>query len=205
MAGRLLPREGGVVNTYLTKEIQSAKNEIGTTNTKGYSTRTWNAYAEALTKAESVVNSTSQDVIFDAKYQLQVARNNLMLAANEADYTELQELMTQAEYVFKNINLYANTDPADFGKVLAAWGYTTDSGVDLFPNSAINVFARAYDKHDQDEVDDAANELKKALSKLVFKNINYGGETVTPTDVPTGEFDENDNPDRKSTRLNSSH
>ncbi len=194
MAGRLLPREGGVVNTYLTKEIQSAKNEIGTTNTKGYSTRTWNAYAEALTYAESVVNSASQDTIFDAKYRLQVARNNLMLASNEADYTELEALMKQAEYVFKNINLYANTDPADFGKVLAAWGYTTDSGVDLFPGSAINVYAEAYDKHDQDEVDDAANELKKALSKLVFKNINYGGETVTPTDVPTGEFDEDDNP-----------
>ena len=88
MAGRLLPREGGVVNTYLSKEINSAKAVIGSRNTNGYSTRSWNAYAEALANAEAAMTSTSQDAIFDAKYQLQVARNNLIPTTQEADYEE---------------------------------------------------------------------------------------------------------------------
>jgi ABC-type enterochelin transport system substrate-binding protein len=36
---------------------------------------------------------------------------------------------------------------------------------------------------------------------LVFKNVNYGSETVTPTDVPTGELDENDNPITESIKI----
>ncbi len=195
MSGRLLPREGGVVNTYLSKEIESAKAEIGATNNAGYSTRSWNAYSDALTKAEAAMTSDSQDVIFAAKYALQVARNNLRTEAEEADYTELEELMGQATAIFWNPALYENTN-AEIGAVLAAWGYTTTNGTntDVFPWSAKAVNARSYDKGDQEEVDDAADALKAALSKMVFKGVNYGSNNVTPTDVPTGEVDANDMP-----------
>ena len=197
MSGRLLPREGGVVNDYLSKEIESAKAEIGTTNTKGYSTRSWNAYADALAEAQAAMTSASQDEIFNAKYALQVARNGLRAAAQEADYTELEELIAQADAIFGNPSLYNNTN-AEFGAVLAALGYTATNTAgdktDIFPGSAKAVSAYSYDKDDQEDVDDAANELKKALSKMVFKNTNYGSNTVTNSQVTTGEVDENDNP-----------
>ncbi len=193
MSGRLLPREGGVVNTYLAKEIESAKAEIGATNNAGYSTRSWDAYSDALSNAEAAMTSDSQDVIFAAKYALQVARNNLRKTADEADYSELETLMGQATAIFWNPALYNNSN-ADIGAVLAAWGYTTTNGTDtvIFPNSAKAVNGRSYDKGDQDEVDEAADALKVALSKMVFKGANYGGNTVTDSEVPTGEVDEND-------------
>ena len=193
--GKLLPREGGVVNTYLIKEINSAKAVIGTTNNKGYSERSWNAYSTALAKAEAVKDSTSQDTIFDAKYQLQVARNNLIPTTQEADYEELLALIKQAETVMNNTGLYNNTD-AEFGAVLAALGYeVTDADgntVQLFPGSAKTIENVSFDKHDQDEIDDVADDLKKALSKMVFKGASYGGATVESSQVPTGEVDEND-------------
>ena len=193
--GKLLPRSGGVVNTYLIKEINSAKAVIGTTNNKGYSERSWNAYSTALAKAEAVKDSTSQDTIFDAKYQLQVARNNLIPATQEADYEELLALIKQAETVMNNTGLYNNTD-AEFGAVLAALGYeVTDADgntVQLFPGSAKTIENVSFDKHDQDEIDDVADDLKKALSKMVFKGASYGGATVESSQVPTGEVDEND-------------
>ncbi|MBR2877015.1 MAG: hypothetical protein IKC01_07745 [Clostridia bacterium] len=201
MSGRLLPREGGVVNTYLTKEINSAKTEIGATNTKGYSERSWNAYAAALANAEAVVNSASQDEIFNAKYALQVARNNLRTEADEADYTELENLMTQATAIFWNPALYENTY-AEIGAVLAAWGYTTTNGTDtvIFPNSAKAVNGRSYDKGDQDEVDEAADALKKALAKMEFKGATYNGNDVVDSEVLTGREDSEGNPIKESVR-----
>jgi hypothetical protein len=204
MAGRLLPREGGVVNTYLSKEINSAKAVIGSRNTNGYSTRSWNAYAEALANAEAAMTSTSQDAIFDAKYQLQVARNNLRTEAEEADYTELETLMAQAEQIFSNPNVksvYDNTD-AEIGAVLGAWGYTTTNGTntEIFPWAAKSVNARSYDKGDQEDVDEAADALKVALSKMVFKGVNYGNNTVVNSSVTTGEVDKDENPIMESVK-----
>ncbi len=193
MSGRLILRSDSPITSYLSKEIESAKAEIGATNNAGYSTRSWNAYAEALANAQAAMSSDSQDVIFAAKYALQVARNNLRTTAQEADYSELEELMSQANAIFWNPALYDNSN-AEIGAVLAALGYTTTNGTntDVFPWSAKAVNARSYDKGDQEEVDDAADALKAALSKMVFKGANYGGNTVTPSQVPTGEVDEND-------------
>ncbi len=200
---KLLPRSGGVVNTYLIKEINSAKAVIGTNNTKGYSERSWKAYDTALKRAEAVKDSPSQDTIFDAKYQLQVARNNLIPATQEADYEELLALIKQAETVMNNTALYNNTD-AEFGAVLAALGYElTDADgntVQLFPGSAKTIENVSFDKHDQDEIDDVADDLKKALSKMVFKNTSYGGNTVENSNVPTGELDKDDNPITESVK-----
>ena len=201
MSGRLLPREGGVVNTYLSKEIESARAEIGTTNNAGYSTRSWNAYSDAFTKAEAAMTSASQDTIFAAKYALQVARNNLRKTADEADYSELEALMAQAEQIFVNPALYDNT-PAEIGAVLAAWGYTTTNGTDtdIFPGSAKAVNARSYDKGDQEEVDEAADALKAALSKMEFKGATYNGNDVVDSEVLTGREDSEGKPIKESVR-----
>ncbi len=190
MRDRLLPREGGVVNTYLQKEIDSAKAVIGSTNTKGWSEKSWNRYATALANAEAALTNASQDSIFNAKYELQVARNNLRTTATEADYTELNSLIAQAEAVLKGASNYSNS-AADFGRLLAALGYKTADGYDVFPNGAKNIVDKSFDKGDQDELDDKSLELKKALSKMVFNNTNYGSasSSVTTTTAPTGETD----------------
>jgi len=199
MSTRLLPREGGVVNSYLTKEIESAKAVIGDTNTAGYSERSWNAYSAALQNAESVKNDVSQDKIFAAKYALQVARNNLRTEAQEADYSELENLIAQAQYVFNNIGLYNNTD-AEFGAVLAALGYEIGT-TDIFPDSALNVNSVSIDKHDQEDVDDAADALKKALSRMEFKGASYAGAEVVDKEVITGEEAEDGNKVTETVRI----
>ncbi|MBE6748786.1 MAG: hypothetical protein E7557_06105 [Ruminococcaceae bacterium] len=192
MSGRLYPRDGGVVNTYLSKEIESAKAEIGSTNTKGYSTRSWDAYAEALSGAQTAMTSDSQDVIFAAKYALQVARNNLRLTTEEADYTELESLIEQAQWIFNNASMYKNTN-VEFGKLLAAYGHEID-GVNLFPGTALDTNAKSYDEGDQEEVDDAAYELKKALARMEFKGASYNGDTtVGDKELITGRVDEDGN------------
>lgn len=185
MKSRLLPRDGGVVNTYLTKEIESAKQAVGTDASK-YSEMSWAVYSKALQNAEAVVNSDSQDTIFTAKYQLQVARNNLVLANDEADYSELETLIKQAETALANRSSYKNED-VDFGKVLAALGYEVN-GTEIFPGAAKDVVEIPYSKADQDELDDAADELKLALAKLEFKDFEGQKPSgVTSTNIATGE------------------
>ncbi len=191
MSQRLLPREGGVVNTYLSKEIESAKAAIGTSQ-GNYSDMSWAVYTKALSDAEAAMTSASQDTIFNAKYALQVARNNLVTKDNEADYSELKELIAQAENAVKNASYYKNAD-VDFGRVLAALGYEVN-GTEIFPGAAKDVVATSYSKHDQDEIDDAADELKAALAKLEFKDFaNKKPSGVNTTAVATGEQDETGN------------
>ncbi len=192
MSQRLLPREGGVVNTYLSKEIESAKAAIGTSQ-GNYTDMSWAVYSKALSDAEAAMKSDSQDTIFNAKYALQVARNNLVTKDNEADYSELKELIAQAENAVKNASYYKNAD-VDFGKVLAALGYEVN-GTEIFPGAAKDVVATSYSKHDQDEIDDAADELKVALAKLEFKDFaSKKPSGVDTTAVATGEEDESGNP-----------
>ncbi len=185
MSQRLLPREGGVVNTYLTKEIDSAKAAVGTDSSK-YSAKSWAVYSDALANAEAAKTSASQDVIFNAKYALQVARNNLVLANDEADYTELETLIKQAEQALKSAASYKNGE-ADFGVLLAALGYEVN-GTEIFPGAAKDVVEVSYSKHDQDEIDDAADELKRALAKLEFKDFEGKKPSgVESTNIATGE------------------
>lgn len=187
MSQRLVLRTTSPIKTYLTKEITSAKNEIGTAQ-GNYSPKSWAAYANALSNAEAVVNSASQDEIFAAKYALQVARNNLRMANDEASYDELQALIDQAQYVFQNAGNYKN-DNKDFGLLLAALGYEV-GGVNLFPGGAKNIINESIAAKDQDEIDDKADELKKALARMEFNGANYGSSNVQNTDVITGEVDE---------------
>ena len=192
---RLVAREGGVVKTYLEKEINSAKKTF--TNLDQYSLMSKAAYETALANAETAMNSDSQDTVFAAKYALQVARNNLRTPDQEADYEELLRLMDQAKAALAQpTGTYTNGN-ADLGAVVAALGYevkdASGNTVQLFPDSAMVVSTRSYDKHDQDEVDAAADALKVALAKLEFASFKPADNGFEVKDLPTGEEGEDGN------------
>jgi len=200
MSERLITRDHGVIATYLKTEIDSANAMIGKTN-NGYTERSWKQYIEALTKAEEVYANPTQMTVFDAKYNLLVARNELNKIGEEADYTELETLIAQAQQALANENLYDNT-AKEFGQVLAELGYKSFTNADgdevqLFPGSALLVNDEPYAADDQDKVDRAAAALKEALARLKFKsvtvkydNVNVNEETLVEDDVKTEGIDE---------------
>ncbi len=189
---RLLKRVYGTVDKQLVDEIASANNMIGTDASK-YTEISWNRYTEALDYANDVVNANgvvkSQKHIFEAKYNLLCARKDLVPADMEADYTELEALIAQAEHALANANLYNNTNK-EFGQVLAELGYNEIDDVQLFPGSALLVRAEGYHVDDQDKVDSAADALKEALARLEFKNTSITGNGVSVSESVLVEADE---------------
>lgn len=189
---RLLTRDGGVVKTHIKNEIDSANNMIGKDNSDGlYTDRSWTKYIAALKAAEAVYADadSSQMQVFDAKWELLTCRNELVLVEDEADYSELEELIAQAKNALANQNLYDNT-AKELGQVLAELGFGYDDEgnavqvslangekVDLFPGSAEYVNHEPYSWGDQKYIDRAATALKEALAVLKFK-----GADVTRTD-----------------------
>ena len=189
---RLLKRNYGVIDTQLVDEIASANNMIGTDASK-YTETSWNRYQEALDYANDVVNANgvvkSQKHIFEAKYNLLLARKALVPADMEADYTELEALIAQAEHALANANLYNNTNK-EFGQVLAELGYDEINDFQLFPGSAKLTLAEGYHVDDQDKVDSAADALKEALARLEFKNTSITGNGVSVSESTLVEADE---------------
>ena len=181
--GRLLTRDHGVITTYLDDEITSAENMIGTTNDGTYTARSWAKYIEAYNEALEVQADPTQMTVFDAKYNLMISRNELVKVEDEADYTELEALIAQAQMALNNTNLYDNTNK-DFGMVLAELGYhdfenEDGDAIQLFYGSALHENAEPYAVDEQNKVDAAATALKEALARLKFKNVSVTGATVT--------------------------
>ncbi len=173
---RLLKRNAGVITTQLADEIASAKNMIGTTNGGRYTANSWKNYEEKLATANTALTSGSQMQVFDAKYNLLVARKNLVEVANAGDYAELNALIGYAQFALANANLYENSNK-EFGQVLAELGMDKITNVDgyeieLFPGSALLVLDRDYSADDQEKIDDAAEALKEALARLKFKGLS---------------------------------
>ena len=198
---RLIKRTDKPVTSYLEKEIKSASG----LKEADYTAMSWAVFKKALDNANAAKSSDSQDAIFTAKYQLQVARNGLVAKNDGADYTELKAVIAQANAALQNAGSYKN-DKEDFGAVIAALGYkVTDANgnvINLFPGSAIDVVEIPYGTHDQDELDDAADELKKALAKLEFKtytkpagveSTNIAGEDEEANNVYTKTIDPKQN------------
>ena len=178
---RLLERDAYTKNQHLQTEVASALAQIGTTNTKGYTEKSWNRYMAALQGAQEALSSSNCNTIFDQKYELQVARNELR--TEEADDTELKALIAQAQAALAGAAAYDNTN-AEFGAVLAALGMAnvTDADgneVDLFPNGALNIVNKSYDVDDQRKYDRAADALRAALAKLTFKGATVAGAAET--------------------------
>lgn len=178
---RLLERKAYDKDQHLVNEISSALAQIGTTNTKGYTAKSWARYANALASAQALVGSEICNDIFDAKYELQVARNELR--TEEADDTELRTLIAQAQAVLANASSYANTDK-EIGQVLAALGMgdvrdINGNMVDLFPNAALNVIDKSYAVDETKKYDRAANALREALSKVKFNGVTVANAVDT--------------------------
>ncbi len=192
-AERLLAREHGVITTYLADEIASANAMVGAQSQ--YTARSWAKYSEALAAANEVLSNPTQMSVFDAKYELLVARNRLVKVDDEADYSELEALIAQAQQVMANTSLYNNTNK-EIGQVLAELGYdrlvnADGDEVELFPGSALLVNEEPYSTDDQKKVDRAATALKEALARLKFKGVNISGgnvktETIVPADINKG-------------------
>ena len=178
---RLVERYNGEKQTYyLQKEIADATAAI--TSKGNYTDKSWARYTAALQAAQAALNANESQVqMFDAKYELQVARNELR--TEEADDTELKALIAQAQAALANASAYDNTN-AEFGVVLAALGMAsvTDAdgnSVDLFPNGALNIVEKSYDVDDQRKYDRAADALRVALAKLTFKGATVAGASET--------------------------
>lgn len=178
---RLVERYNGEKQTYyLQKEIADATAAI--TSKGNYTDKSWARYTAALQAAQAALNAKESQVqMFDAKYELQVARNELR--TEEADDTELKALIAQAQAALANASSYDNTN-AEFGAVLAALGMAsvTDAdgnSVDLFPNGALNIVNKSYDVDDQRKYDRAADALRVALAKLTFKGATVAGASET--------------------------
>ena len=151
-----------------------------------------NAYAHAVNISydEAEIPQTQKNV-FDAKWELMTCRNELVLKVdedgnnNEADYSELEELIAQAEMALSHTDLYIN-EAKDFGMVLAELGVdgkiinTNGDGIELFPGNAKYINTEPYSVDEQDTIDQAAEELKIALSRLKFKQT-----TVSRVDKDT--------------------
>lgn len=189
MGPRLLKRDHGVVTKYLDDEITSANNMVG--DESEYTARSWAKYETAMANALAVQANPTQMTVFDAKYELMCCRNELVLVDEEADYSELEALISQATQALANANLYDNTDK-ELGQVLAELGYNDFVNADgdtiqLFPGSALYVNTEPYAADEQEAIDDAANELKEALARLKFKGLNITGANVNTEVIVPGD------------------
>ncbi|MGN1316326.1 MAG: hypothetical protein ACI4VW_04610 [Acutalibacteraceae bacterium] len=192
-SARLLPKYDEVISTYLDDELTSIE-EMGVLDNEAlYTARSWSRFIEAYDAACAIYDDDArftQKNIFAIKYELQCARNGLVLVENEADYSELEELIKQATYALSHQSLYDNT-AEELGKVLAELGIeeqiiNADGDViNLFPGSAIEVNGKAYSEKDQKKVDRAATALKEALSKLKFKGLDIAATDGNAADIVT--------------------
>ena len=177
MYQRLLPREGGddasskrgYVKYYLNAEIASAVAQLGeAASNAAYLQQSWDKYLAALANAKTAAASaTSNGDIFDAQYELQKSRNELILVADAADYAEAEELVAATEAVLANLDLYtAGSSAAEIGAVLAAYGHETADGEQIFNDTVKGILTGAYKAEDQRRIDSACDKLRLALSNL---------------------------------------
>ena len=188
---RLLPKYDGVISNYLDDELASIEKMGILDNEAAYTARSWSRFIKAYDDACAIYSDDvrfTQKNIFAIKYELQCARNGLVLVENEADYSELEELIKQATFALSHQDLYDNT-AEELGKVLAELGIEEEiinadgNKVNLFPGSAIEVNGKAYSDKDQNKVDRAATALKEALSKLKFKGLDIAATPGNATDI----------------------
>ncbi len=189
MGPRLLARDHGIITKYLDDEIASANAMVG--EESDYTWRSWAKYEAAMENALAVQANPTQMTVFDAKYELMVSRNELVLVDEEADYSELEALIAQAKQVMENPGLYDNT-AKEIGQVLAELGYQDFTNADgdkvqLFPGSALHENAEPYGVDEQYKIDRAATALKEALARLKFKGLNITGTNVNTEVIVPGD------------------
>lgn len=129
---------------FLTKEIAYAKAQ--NYNSSLYSADSWADYTAALATAEQVAADSNalQSTVFDAKYGLMKAQNELLLKTKSVKelglLSNLESLVAQAEIIFNNSQYYAPvagiTEADAYGALIKAVGYTLEDGSILYNRSA---------------------------------------------------------------------
>ncbi len=132
------------VKQFLTKEIAYAKAQ--NYNSSLYSADSWADYTAALATAEQVAADSNalQSTVFDAKYGLMKAQNELLLKTKSVKelglLSNLESLVAQAEIIFNNSQYYAPvagiTEADAYGALIKAVGYTLEDGSILYNRSA---------------------------------------------------------------------
>ena len=206
---RLLPKYDEVITTYLDDELTSAENMIGIDGdiyadgvAEKYTERSWAKFVAAYENAIAVYDNLTQKNVFDAKWELQCCRNELVLVEDEANYSDLEALIKQAEFALANQSLYDNT-AQELGQVLAELGLKEEvvnadgDVIDLFPGSAYYINSEPYDTDDQDVIDQKATELKEALARLKFKGLSISATQGNDVVIGTGTLvaDDKNTPD----------
>lgn len=173
------------VKTFLNQEIDIAKAQNYVQG--DYSTDSWVAYTKALADAEAIAATTGArpSQIFDAKYELMKAQNDLLpknVSMKDNGYLdgELSDLIEQANTIVNHSDLFtvkANVDATEAWKQLVQalgveYNVTVDgveySGI-LYNNSALTF--KAYDRlntnKEKAKVNAACDKLRAALNNFV--------------------------------------
>lgn len=176
-----------IYKDFLNTEIVAAKAQ-GYDGTY-YSTDSWTAYTDALANAEEVYASSDakQSEVFDAKYTLMEAQNNLIPATasmkQDGYYdVELNALIAQAETILANYNTYFGlveggtvTEADALAQLIKALGVRYDVTVDGVQYQGILYDHSAYTFVDYDrmstikekaKVDAACDTLKAAMANF---------------------------------------
>ena len=185
-AGRLIEREGGTRTEYLATELASALAIYGKAATSSkYSAKSWAVYLDRVATAEAeLANPRNNATVFDAKYHLQKAVNELILIEDGADYSGLEDAIATAEAVLANHASFQQGQDKVIGLVLAALGYKID-GTELFPGAAKDVANTAYPEKRQNRIDDAELKLRLALANIRFETTTVGGNDGATTEGQT--------------------
>ncbi len=185
-ADRLIEREGGTRTEYLATELASALAIYGKAATSSkYSAKSWDVYLDRVATAEAeLANPRNNATVFDAKYHLQRAVNELVLIEDGADYSGLEDAIATAEAVLANHTSFKQGQDKVIGLVLAALGYNID-GTELFPGAAKDVANKVYAKDKQNRIDDAELALRLALAKVRFETTTIDGNEGATTEEQT--------------------
>lgn len=180
---------------FLAKEIAYANAQ--NYNEAIYAADSWAAYQSALANAVAVNNDSNalQSTVFDAKYELMKAQNELLRKDRSVKelglLTELEALVAQAETIFNYSQYYApkaNITEADaYGALIKALGYTytdKDGNEQILYNRSAAEFLK-YDRENTAtglaRVAAAEAALKAAIDNFecTVKLVENDGDTTT--------------------------
>ena len=176
----LMISRGTADKQFLEKELQYAAAQ--NYQEADYSAYSWAVYERALDNAQTVNSDPAalQSVVFDAKYELMKAENELILASRSAMETgaldQLQALSDQANVIFNNPEYYGVIEGVEesdaYAQLITALGYKytdeSDNEVILYADSAAEylTYDREITGSNLGRIAAAEAQLEKALANF---------------------------------------
>ena len=170
-----------VEKQFLAKEIAYANAQEYSEN--DYSKDSWAAYQEAYQNAVAVnqKDGALQSEVFDAKYALMKAENELLAAAKSMKdgntLDNLNALIVKAEDIFQNSANYKVKGEMDeteaYKQLIEALGYKTESGEILYDHSALT-----FVEYDRETTQNNLDRLANAEAKLQAAINNFESNVV---------------------------